>query len=192
MKFYRQKKKRITVTWLLYFPPPVLFITSRAKKKINLKTCQFIILLFLNPIRGHRDRITGIPQSISISHRQIISRAPFVFLEEKKKKSQEEMKGDNHECCSRYGPVSLQPWGWGRMSKGGRGCKRVAGIRDAALTRHVKGTDGDETFGKVRQLTSDWFTPSPSTLFIYVADGRHKFHCGSQRYKPNSISQPVC
>lgn len=38
---------------------------------------------------------------------------------------------------------------------GGRGCKRVAGIRDAELTRHVKGTDGDETFGKVRQLTSD-------------------------------------
>lgn len=28
---------------------------------------------------------------------------------------------------------------------------------------------------------SDWFTSSPSALFIYVADGFHKFHCRPQR-----------
>lgn len=182
------------MTWLLYFPPPVLFITSRAKKKKKKSTWKRVNSLFCYswiPSGG-----TGIAsQEFHSPYQSAIVKLYHVLhlssLRKKKKNHRKRWRETTTSAAHGTAPSPCSPGGEAGCRRG-RGCKRVAGIRDAELTRHVKGTDGDETFGKVRQLTSDWFTPSPSTLFIYVADGRHKFHCGSQRYKPNSISQPVC
>lgn len=178
--------------WLLYFPPPVLFITSRAKKKKNQP--ENVSIHYSAILESHQGAQGSHHRNSTVHINQPSSNyiTCSICLPWGKKKNHRKWWRETTTSAAHGTASSPCSPGGEAGCRRGRGCKRVAGIRDAELTRHVKGTDGDETFGKVRQLTSDWFTPSPSTLFIYVADGRHKFHCGSQRYKPNSISQPVC
>lgn len=122
MKFYRQKKKKKNHSdVIIVFPSSGSVHHIKSKKKNQPENVSIHYSAILESHQGaqgshHRNSTVHINQPSS----NYIT-CSICLPWGRKKKSQEEMKGDNHECCSRYGLVSLQPWGWGRMSKGARG-----------------------------------------------------------------------
>lgn len=128
-----------------------------------------------------------VSKRISISHSRLITRAAFISLEK-----WEEWWGETTSTA-----VHITAWVSEALRLRGN-VKR--GIWKQWLEEGIKTGSWDtcqtanrvNTFWKVSQLTSDWFTSPPLALFIYVADGSHKFHCRPHCYKPNTISQPGC